>query len=261
MAGKNCFFDWNDYNPFTGPQVTDHYFAITSAARDLLDDTDAATMRATLGVAPLYGWLTDTNTWTYASGSSFTIAADATSYLQAGLKIKCTNNSTTVYGVIASVSYSSPNTTVTLITTSDYTIANSAITNPSYSYDDNPMGCPTWFNYTPTYGGYSSNPTGPVYQWSTAGRAITVKGRDVGAGTSNATTASFSLPVAAVTLTNAIWDGTAEVVDNGTTQSAPALCRVSSAGTTASLQRDYTPTAFTNSGSKRAIVASVTYPF
>jgi|ERR1700722_10484754 len=99
---------------------------------------------------PTDGWTTVTDTFTYASASSFTIAGvNRTTVYTKGTRIKFTNNSTTYYGVVGSSSFST-NTTVNLIANTDFTIANSAITNPFYSYQINPQGYPSSFNYTPT---------------------------------------------------------------------------------------------------------------
>lgn len=141
------------------------------------------------------GWTPDTNVLTYASPTSFTVPGNQTTQYTKGTRIMFTNNSTTFYGVVLSSSYSSPNTTVTLFATSDYSIANSAITNPYYSYQVNPQGYPNWFNYTgETWNGFSTNPTGGTYRYSVIGNTITVQlGR--GSGVSNATTMYATLPV------------------------------------------------------------------
>jgi hypothetical protein len=95
-------------------------------------------------------WTADTNTWTYASANTFTIAGNVTSIYTPGTRVQCINNSATFYGVVQSSSYSSPNTTITLVANTDYSLANSAITDPQYSYAASPPGYPTWFNFTPT---------------------------------------------------------------------------------------------------------------
>lgn len=97
------------------------------------------------------GWLpiASLGTMTYASATTFTIGSDVTSTLSVGDKLKLTN-STTKYFYVKSLSYSSPNTTVTVTAGDDYSLANAAITG-YYSKAESPNGHPIWFNYTPTY--------------------------------------------------------------------------------------------------------------
>lgn len=97
------------------------------------------------------GWIYSTDTLNYASASSVTITGvDRTSVYTKGTKVKFTNNSTTYYGTVSSSTFST-NTTINFFANNDYSIANSAITNPFYSYGSNPQGYPTIFNYTPTF--------------------------------------------------------------------------------------------------------------
>ena len=91
------------------------------------------------------GWIPVTNTWTYASASTFTIAGDVTAIYTKGTKLKFTQT-TVKYGIVASSSYSSPNTTVTILVNTDYVIANAAISATSYSRIELPLGWPGWFN-------------------------------------------------------------------------------------------------------------------
>jgi hypothetical protein len=94
-----------------------------------------------------FGWMADTNTWTYASANTnfpeytFTIPVDATGYLKVGQKIKLTQLSLK-YFIIVKVVYSSPNTTVTLYG------GGTALTSPYYATIQRPldfsMGENTW---------------------------------------------------------------------------------------------------------------------
>lgn len=99
----------------------------------------------------LDGWAPTNDVWNYVSGNSFSIAGvDRTSVYIPGTRIKCTNNGGTFYGTVVNSAFST-DTTVTLATNDDYSLNNSAITFPFYSYIPNPQGYPFWFNYTPTY--------------------------------------------------------------------------------------------------------------
>lgn len=88
------------------------------------------------------GWTEFGHTLTYASATSFTVAADITDQIAVGDKIKVTNGGSTKYFYVTAVSYSSPNTTVTITGGSDYTLANSAITSPYFSKASSPVGFP-----------------------------------------------------------------------------------------------------------------------
>jgi hypothetical protein len=96
------------------------------------------------------GWVSSGDTWTYASATSFTISGvDRTAIFTKGTRIKLTQT-TDKYFVVTSSSFST-NTTVNITGGSDYTLANATITNPYYSYQANPQGYPTFFNWTPTW--------------------------------------------------------------------------------------------------------------
>lgn len=95
------------------------------------------------------GWTLATDTWTYASASTFTIAGvDRTTTFTKGTRLKFTQT-TVKYAVVVSSSFST-NTTVTIAVNTDYVIANAAITSPYYSYQASPQGYPSHFTYTPT---------------------------------------------------------------------------------------------------------------
>jgi len=97
-----------------------------------------------LTYAPRPGWTLTSDTWVYASATSFTIAGvDRTAQFPIGAKVQYTNGGTTKYAYVASAAFST-NTTVTLLANSTYSIANSAITEPKYSYQDTPAGFPNW---------------------------------------------------------------------------------------------------------------------
>lgn len=91
------------------------------------------------------GWNAANETWTYASSDAptytFTVSGDETSKYSPGMRVKLTQTSTK-YFLITAVSYSSPNTTVTLYGGTDYSLANATITNPYYSTAKAPQGFP-----------------------------------------------------------------------------------------------------------------------
>ena len=85
------------------------------------------------------GWIAAGETWTYASATTFTISGDKTTKYSAGMLVKLTQT-TVKYFFITAVSYSAPNTTVTVNGAGTYTLANAAITLPFFSLGYQPQG-------------------------------------------------------------------------------------------------------------------------
>jgi len=140
------------------------------------------------------GWIPDAQIWTYASATTFTVPVDVTGYLPKGTKISY-NDGAVDYGVVASTPVVSGGiSTVTLITTTDYSIASAPLTRPRYSYEALPQGWPTWFNWSTTLSGWSANPTSTAYQWSTQGPICICSVRQGTNGTSNNAVHSATLP-------------------------------------------------------------------
>jgi len=146
------------------------------------------------------GWTTSSDTWVYASASTFTIAGvDRTAVYTKGTRLKFTQN-TVKYAIVVSSSFST-NTTVTIAVNTDYVIANAAITSPYYSYQANPQGYPGWFAFTPTWGGFSSAPAGVSTRFNIIGPRVKYE-LFAGQGTSNATTFTVTVPVAVASYYN-----------------------------------------------------------
>jgi len=204
------------------------------------------------------GWNTANETWTYASANSFTISGvNKTSVYTPGTRIKATNNSITFYGVVASSSYST-DTTVTLIANFDYSLANSAITNTFYSYEANPQGYPTWFNYTPTFGGFSTSPGTLAARFQVIGKACTVVlTSNTSGGVSNSTSFTVTLPVAA---SSAGEMGPIVAFDNGAYLLNPGDYTTNGSSTTLNLYSSIAFGSWTASGSK-AVAFQLTYQF
>ena len=80
--------------------------------------------------------------WTYVSPTSFSINGDKRDKYQKGDKIRLKQGGDWKYFYITGVSYSAPNTIVTITGGSDYTLANAAIQNNHYSKAMNPQGWP-----------------------------------------------------------------------------------------------------------------------
>jgi hypothetical protein len=104
---------------------------------------------------PEDGWVIISDSLTYVSSSSFTVPGNQTALFQKGTKIKLTDSTVKYFYVTSSV-YSAPNTTITITGGDDYALSGGAITLPYYSYVENPVGFPDWFNYTPTITGLAT---------------------------------------------------------------------------------------------------------
>lgn len=99
------------------------------------------------------GWLQDSNTWVYVSGTGTVtgvfkiVGVDATGYLAPGMRIKCTQSATVKYGIITKVAFST-DTTVTLLmsatsgTVDNTGLANATISSPAVSREKAPFGFP-----------------------------------------------------------------------------------------------------------------------
>lgn len=111
-------------------------------------------------------------------------------------------------------------------------------------------GLPGMATWTPTITGFSSNPTNSVYRYHLIGKKCTAYVRQATAGTSNSTAFTISAPFTAATITNMIWFTRAiATTDNGVIGNN-GLASIASGGTSFTITKDDSSTAFTNSGSK-----------
>lgn len=149
------------------------------------------------------GWTNPSETWTYASGTSFTISGDKTLIYTRGIKLKLTNNGSVKYFYVVGSSYSAPNTTVTITGGSDYALVAGAISANYYSRLEYPQGFPCVFNFAPAWTGSSSNPAignGTLYgKFVIRGTMVSVViALTIGSTTTLGTgTWAFSIPVPA----------------------------------------------------------------
>lgn len=154
-------------------------------------------------------------------------------------------------------------TLVILITNSDYTIANAALTAPRYSKAENPQGFPTRFNFSGTLAGWSANPTAIVTQYTTKGRILTAYITQGINGTSNNATHTMTLPTPAAIQSGAIWGSACLAVDSpgGVTTTMSGFVFVGSGQSSATLCSNGTAINNTNSGANRIYIARLEYPF
>jgi hypothetical protein len=121
------------------------------------------------------------HTCTYASATTFTVSGDVTAVYVANRRIRAVGTATgTIYGKVASSSYSAPNTTVT-VTWDSGSLSNEALT-VSVGWVA-PTGSPV---YVPSgISGPGSSTSGYIPQWSGTGGAALSTGLAVGTAANN----------------------------------------------------------------------------
>jgi len=103
-----------------------------------------------IAINSLYvGWVPVTDAWTYASATTITVPSGAASLYNKGDKVRLKQGAGYKYYSVILVA----DTLLTVTGGSDYTVANAAITDIYYSKIENPLGFPTYFNFTATVSG------------------------------------------------------------------------------------------------------------
>ena len=146
------------------------------------------------------GWISVSETWTYASATTITVPSGATAIYAKGDKIRLKQGGGYKYFYVVGVT----DTVLTVTGGSDYTVANSTITDNYYSHASSPIGFPNYFNYTPEWTATTTNPslgngtaTGKFYLQGilcfTFGKIVTGNTTNFGSGVY-----SFSLPITSI---------------------------------------------------------------
>ena len=105
--------------------------------------TSPETKASYVGNVYLEGWSPVVLTWTYASATTITVASGASSLYQKGDKVRFKQGGGYKYGYLVTVA----DTLLTFFGGSDYSVANSAITDVAISRVENPFGFPLQFNW------------------------------------------------------------------------------------------------------------------
>jgi hypothetical protein len=191
------------------------------------------------------GWQPGFSTWTYVSATTFTVPAADAALMQIGTKIWLTQT-TSKYFYVVGIS----GTTITVTAGSDYTLANAAITAPFFSNVASPPGFPHWFNFSPTYTGFSVNPSGNTCRFNIVGRQVSMLHFKAN-GTSNAATLAISLPVAC-NATYGYRSANMQAIDNGNPKTAPGEYDIPAGSTVVNCYSDCTGAPWTTTGQKTA---------
>lgn len=215
-----------------------------------------ASMLPCSGINAQTGWLEIADPFSYSSSTVVNISGGSgTSRFGKGYKVRFKQGGGYKYFYIESVA----SATLTLNGGSDYSVANSAITDVAISMMEKPLDFPEWFNYTATPTGFSANPTNIVSKFKLSGTTCFLAVNHGTAGTSNATTYTVPLPFTAKTVTNQEWVGSCILgVDNGTNLD-DASARISSGATSMSYYKDSKFSGWTNTGSKKLQTVNIWY--
>lgn len=159
------------------------------------------------------GWVHVTDSWSYASSTTVTVPTDATTKYSVGDKIKFDNSSTKYFYVTAVSS-----TVLTLSGGTDYTVANSAISNVYYSKASTPLSFPQWFSYTPTWTNLTIGNGSQTNKFKMDGTKVTVTNEvTLGSTSSVGSGVTFTWPVTAASYaTSKTSVGVGRLDDTGT---------------------------------------------
>jgi len=208
-----------------GDDIYDANSAVLYPQGALVGDTDTQIVSGKTLTSPLFqgkvdGWISANETWTYASPSTITVPSGAASKYQKGDRIKWTQT-TVKYGVIIAVA----DTLLTIAVNTDYTVANAAISANYYSHEANPIGYPHWFNFTPTFTGWSTPPTWVLARFMIIGTFFWANFRgNFNSGTSNSTNFIMGMPVTPVSGTV---HSQAEILEDNGVRFGPGACEPS----------------------------------
>lgn len=138
-------------------------------------------------------------------------------------------------GVLARATNVLGNTEVIAQAGSQFKSLLDATGNSDYELDES-IG---WQPWTPTFTGWSSNPTGGVYRYKQLGKMVIAVIRQPNDGTSNSVNTSISAPVTAATGTDYQWEAAASARDNGAFLTTPARAGIASGASTITFGKDY----------------------
>lgn len=192
-------------NDINAASATSGIYETEIAVYTMVSSNCTALVRSMLAVSSALdtdGWKS-ANDLTYVSATSATTYGDWTAKIRKGTKIRYKQGGAYKYNSVSASSYSAGTGLTTLTTHAGYvttagdcSFASAPISYFYYSNEENPSGFPGLFNYAPTYGGFSSNPTQNV-RFALKGNIVTYFATTTANGTSNATTFTMSLPIAA----------------------------------------------------------------
>lgn len=204
------------------------------------------------------GWLDVDESATYASATSITLAVDVQDMFPTGCRARLKQSAGTwkYFTVVSSSVDVSDILTLNLLGGSDYSVANEAISRMQVSYMSGAQpGWPGWFNWAPSYGGFSSDPLLVLARFCVTGRTVQFVYSASGDGTSNGTTFTISLPVKAYDdgVAGSKWTGMCGYSrDNSAALASGSRWAIQNGGTVVNLYPSSTVANWTASGGKRS---------
>jgi hypothetical protein len=196
------------------------------------------------------GWYPVNDTWTYNNANGINVPSGATLKYQKGWGIRFKQGGSFKYAYMTTVA----DTLLTVNGGSDYSVANAAITDVAVSLNpNNAFGFPSWFNFSPTLGGFSAAPSVTMYRFTVMGRTVIFPFRQGIAGTSDATTFTMTLPIMPANVASGSWFfPLSPIQDNGAIPTSPGLGIISAGTITMDLYKTIAFGAWTASSTKYA---------
>lgn len=154
------------------------------------------------------GWIGSSG-WLYLSASTFSVPGDVSAVFVKGTRLKWVQTSLK-YGVVVSSVYAAGVTTVTIFITSDYILANAAISQAYFSQLAQPAGFPDWFSWSPTWTGFTVGNATVTAKYAVLGAKLFYNVY-VSLGSTSAVTGDVSLTMPAATVRAPI--GLANLID------------------------------------------------
>lgn len=228
-----CVTDSNSIDLSVSGGVLEADLILDPSAQNLLSVSAAGVLASSLG-----GWIGMGATLAFSSAASPTFVAttsvNLTGLIPVGAKVSLVQSSVTLYFIVTAIS----STTITLYGGTAYTLANTTITSPQFSYMGNPLGFPRdpagWtFTFTDSTQRSQSSPSSGTWY--------------------NPGSISVSLPIGA-------WAASYQAVVYGQGSSSNSINAFSTLSTSASSESDNKWTTYTDldaTGVSNEIVATV----
>lgn len=146
------------------------------------------------------GWIeVEDESWSYASATTITVPSGATSIFAVGDKIRLKQGGAYKYFYVTDIA----DTTLTVYGGTDYTVANSTITDAAFSKGGG-IGHPGWFAYTPgiVYGGGTTDPDSESFDYAKfcmTGKRVEMQAKlDIVRGSGDRTSTNLGVPITPV---------------------------------------------------------------
>jgi len=234
----------------------DKVYSLTSAGVESTLSSEAYVDTAVASGASSNGWNTESATVTRTGSYTFTLVGNQTAKYTKGTKFRYKDGGSFEYGYVEVSAFSSV-ATVTLVTNGDYTMAAVSITEPAFSYAQNPQGFPDFFSFTTTFTGFSADPSTNTFYFKLDAFMLSFYYVDGSDGTSNSTGLTFTIPVNAKRSLNQA--GLFTVKDNGTISVTPGHLTTTANSKTVNAYRVFSQGVWTSSAAKNIYMPVISF--